>query len=672
MKPIWWKLGVGLVLAGQGMLLGLAVNLSEPPSEVRFLLQSLVLASTLVVAALLGRPLAVGFGQALLRGRLTMEALFVTAIAGAMGASLQSYLTGRGPIYFEVVSILLVIYWLNNLLRARARSSAVAATRSWFDRLNVARLLDDDGRAKAVPAASIRVDDLVEVHPGESITIDGVIERGRAFVCEASLTGEPFAQARAVGDQVAAGSIVEDATLWLRATTPGNSRGIDGVLAAVEQARRTRISLQTQIDRWAQVFLPIVMLVALGTFVLWWFVSGWEQALFHAMSVLLVACPCALGLSAPLAIWATMSRLAKRGLVAHHADFVEQLAKVNHAVFDKTGTLTEDAATVADIKLAPDVSRHKLLSWLTAAERHSRHPVARALASMGSQESDLAATSQMRVHAHPGCGLEANFVDCFGQPRRLRAGTPEWIDPAPADYQRLNSSLCATHGDRIAVETDGTLAAVCLISERVRPSAGEAWSGCRKLGLEVTVLTGDHAERAVDAGFDHAHGRLSPLDKANLVEQWQHGGERCLFVGDGINDAAALGHATASIALASGAELAAANAQATLVSGDLTVVPWAVEISRQAIRLIRTNLIWAATYNAIGISVAASGHLHPIAAAVLMVGSSFIVIGRSIQFAETQATGGEPAAAPDLSKSAPAPLESEHELPSDTSVCGCQ
>ena len=239
--------------------------------------------------------------------------------------------------------------------------------------------------------SSIRVDDLVEVHPGESITIDGVIERGQAFVCETPLTGEPFAQVRRVGDQVAAGSVVEDATLWLRATVAGDAREIDGVLAAVEQARRTRISLQRQIDRWAQVFLPVVVLVAVGTYAFWWQISGWEQALFHAMSVLLVACPCALGLAAPLAIWATMSHLANRGLVAHHADFVEQLAKTNHAVFDKTGTLTEDAAAVADIAVAPHISRNKLLSWLSSAERHSRHPVARALAACVDEDIELAA-----------------------------------------------------------------------------------------------------------------------------------------------------------------------------------------------------------------------------------------------------------------------------------------
>ncbi len=643
MKPTWWKLGVGLVLAGQGMLLGLAVNLSRPTPEARFALQSVVLASTLVTIALLGGPLAVAAGKTLRRGRLTMEALFFTAIAGAMGASLQSYFLGRGPIYFEVVSVLLVIYCLNDLLRTRARSSAVAATRRWLDQLNVARRLDEDGRSEAVPVGSIRVGDRVEVHPGESITVDASIERGQAFVCETPLTGEPFAQVRRQGDRVAAGSVVEDATLWLRATADGNARGIDGVLAAVEQARRTRISLQRQIDRWAQVFLPIVVLVAIGTFASWWQISDWEQASFHAMSVLLVACPCALGLAAPLAIWATMSRLAKRGLVAHHADFIERLAKTNHAVFDKTGTLTEDAAAVADIAVAPHISRNKLLSWLSSAESHSRHPVARALAACSDENTERSLTRQMRVQTHPGCGLEANFIDCCGRCRRLRAGTPQWIDPIPRDYQALLSNLRTEHGDPIAIETDGTLAAVCLIRERVRPSAAAAWRACRHQGMRVTVLTGDHVERAKAAGFDRVHGRLSPLDKARFVRKWEDGGEHCLFVGDGINDAAALSHATASIALASGAELAGANAQATLVSDDLTTIPWALELSRQALRLIRSNLIWAGSYNAVGIALAAAGRLHPIAAALLMVGSSLIVTGRTMRFANSRTAGdGQP------------------------------
>ena len=668
MKPTWWKLAVGLVLAGQGMLLGLAVNLSESPSEVRFALQSVVLASTLVVAALLGAPLLIAVGQTLLRGRLTMEALFVIAIAGAMGASLQSCLTGQGPIYFEVVSVLLVIYCLNNLLRARARSSAVAATRSWLDQLNLACRLDEDGQARAVPVASIRVDDLVEVHPGESITIDGVIKRGQAFVCETPLTGEPFAQVRRVGDEVRAGSVVEDATLWLQATAPGDSREIDGVLAAVEEARRTRISLQSQIDRWSRIFVPIVVLVAVGTYAFWWKSSGWEQGLFHAMSVLLVACPCALGLAAPLAIWATMSRLAKRGLVAHHADFVEQLAQAKHVVFDKTGTLTEDAAAVADIAVAPHIPRKKLLSWLSSAERRSRHPVARALAACVDEEIDSAAISQMRVQTHPGCGLEANFVDCCGRSRRLRAGTPQWINAAPADYQHLQASLRAEHGDPIAIEADGTLAAVCLVREQVRPTAAKAWSDCQQLGMKVSVLTGDRVERAIAAGFDRVYGTLSPIEKACLIGQWEDEGEHCLFVGDGINDAAALGRASTSIALATGAELAAANAQATLMSGDLTVIPWAVQLSRRALRLIRTNLIWAATYNAIGIAVAAAGYLHPIAAAVLMVGSSLIISARSIQFVQSQTEGERFAARAAVPSQSLAKAETSTELES----CCCQ
>jgi P-type E1-E2 ATPase len=334
-----------------------------------------------------------------------------------------------------------------------------------------------------------------------------------------------------------------------------------------------------------------------------------------------------------------MSRLAKRGLVAHHADFIEQLAHARHAVFDKTGTLTEDAAAVADIAVAPHLSRNKLLSWLASAERRSRHPVARALAACVDEAMESATTRQMRVQTHPGCGLEANFVDCCGRSRRLRAGTPQWIHAAPADYRKLQASLRAGYGDPIAVELDGTLAAVCLVHERLRPTAAKAWSGCQQLGMKVTVLTGDRVERAIAAGFDSAYGRLSPIDKARLVGQWEDDGERCLFVGDGINDAAALGRATSSIALASGAELAAANAQATLVSGDLSMVPWAVELSRRSIRLIRTNLLWAASYNAIGIAMAAAGYLHPIAAALLMVGSSLIVTGRSIRFAESQAAG---------------------------------
>ncbi len=644
----WWKLAVGIVLAGQGMLLALTVNLSEPPADVRFALQSVVLGSTLVVVALLGFPLLVGAARAITNRRLTMEALFVVAIIGAMAASLQSYLTSSGAIYFEVVSILLVIYSLNDMLRDRARASAVAATRKWLDQLGAARLIQSDGSTAAVPVETIRAGDLVEVHPGESITIDGRIERGQAFVCETSLTGEPFARVRRSGEQVLAGSVVEDATLAIRATAPGGAREIDGVLQAVEDARRTRISMQDQIDRWTKVFLPVVIAVAAATFGAWWMLSSWQEGMFYAMSVLLVACPCALGLAVPLAVWAAMNQMASRGLVAHQADFVARLARCNHVVFDKTGTLTEDAASVVDVAVAGDVPREKLMSWLASAEQHSQHPVARALAAYPAAGKTYKVTN-MQLQSHPGCGLEASFEDCCGNARHLRVGAPRWINAPRAAYDALCSGLAMKGGEPVAVETDGKLSAVCLVGERRRPSAVLAQKACEALQMKVTVMTGDQKDRPAAAGFDSVHAEMSPLDKANMVAQWQQEGEDVLFVGDGINDAAALSNACASIALASGSELAGANAQATLLTGNLDVAPWAVERCRGAMWLIRTNLIWAAAYNVIGMLLAATGFLHPVFAALLMVGSSLIVTGRSIRFASQHETPP----GPDASATAP-------------------
>jgi cation transport ATPase len=330
--------------------------------------------------------------------------------------------------------------------------------------------------------------------------------------------------------------------------------------------------------------------------------------------------------------------LAAEGLVVSQANFIDALAKVDHVVFDKTGTLTDDRLYLVDmVTRSAGAERSRLLSWITQVESRSHHPVARALAAV-TTERNAVAISNVEVAIRPGCGISAKFEDERGASHEMKIGQPDWIG-VPSDSQAIalsHTDLCkeSLHRDagvRIDVELDGRLEAICILRERIRPSVAETVGKLRRKGIRVSILTGDRLERGTAAIFEKAIGALGPHEKADVIDSWQRAGASCLYVGDGINDAPALCKADAAIALDSGAELAKSAAPAVLNHGNLETVVFAVEACQRAVRTVNSNLWWAATYNAVGMAVAASGYLHPVAAAFLMVGSSVLVSSRSLR-----------------------------------------
>ncbi|MBX9578683.1 MAG: HAD-IC family P-type ATPase, partial [Gemmataceae bacterium] len=478
------RLGVGVLVAGQGMIFGLALNLHDDvPEAVRWFVQNLLLAGTLLVTALLGGPLLWAAGADLRRGRVTTEALFVVTLVGALAASLWSHLAGRGPIYYEVVSVLLVVYTVGKLVGARARAAAVAGSRAWAGQLDTARLVDRGGQTHVVPVAEVRPGDVAEVYPGESVPVDGVVRAGAGFVSEAPVSGEPFPVVRRPGDRVLAGSASYDATFRVEAKAAGTARQVDRLLAAVEAAREKPASFQGRADRLAAAFLPVVVLTALGTFGYWAFVAGagWEAGLFNALSVLLVACPCALGLATPVVVWSAVGRLAERGLIVRSGDAVERLAEVDRVLFDKTGTLTDDRFALVDVVVAEGFDRVTVSGWMAAVEAHSSHPVARAFAG-------LAAGAEVTVTAFravPGCGVEAEVETPDGW-HGIRVGRMGWIRGGSDLADRLRAD-----GQRVGITIDGRPAAVAVVAERLRDAAPAALAEFGRLGLPVEVLTGD-------------------------------------------------------------------------------------------------------------------------------------------------------------------------------------
>lgn len=642
----WFKIGAAVALASQAMLLGFAVNLTPPSGALRGALHAALAGSAIAVMALLGWPLfRASWGSARQR-RIRIELLFLAGIVGAFGASVWSTFTGIGAVYYEIVAVLLVVYTVGRTLTAHARERAFAESRRLRDTFDTCRRIQPDGTAVPTPVAAVETGDRVRVFPGEPVPVDGRILEGASFVRETPMSGEPFPVVRRAGDRVLAGSWAEDGELLIESTTPGRARRLDELLGLVEQAREApgapgadagAMTLSDRITRW---FLPLVLLGAVATFISWTAMGRWSEGLFNALAVLLVACPCALGLATPLGLWNALATLAARGFIVRSGDALERLARIDHVVFDKTGTLSEDRQSLIDFAATEPARRTALLALLGAVQSRSSHPAARAFTTMEPDPGGTPATNPvpdvLSLKPVPARGLEA-WVRLGNREHHLRIGQPDWIGHADT-FAPLVSGLRIGTGDQvIAVELDGEPAGVAAVRERLRGSVADTLGWLRGLGCRVTVLTGDLAVRAGQLleGVSDAdmviEGSLSPADKARRVAGFRASGDRVAFVGDGINDAPALRAASVGVALMHGAPLATASADALLCGGGLDELPRAIALARRVRDAIRSNLFFAAFYNLLGMSLAATGRLHPITAALLMVGSSTIVSWRALR-----------------------------------------
>lgn len=626
----WWRVGVGVLIAVNAMTLSLAVSTSTVTAGQRLALHGVLAGLAAVSLAVLGWPLARNAWRAARARRVTVEAMFVAGIVGALVASAVAALGGPGEVYFEIVCILLVVYSLGQQLTAHAQQRALAAVTAYAPEAASCAVLAADGTTRERPLSAVAVGDRVLVPPGAAVPIDGEVVAGEALVREAEMTGELHPVVRRAGDPVWAGTQLLDASLVVRATAAGGRRRIDRIVAAVERARSAPSSLERQADRWVGRLLPAVLAIAAATFAAWWWLDSLPRGLFNAMAVLLVACPCALGLATPIAVWATVARLAARGLAARSGDVVEALAAVDTVVFDKTGTLTESQAVLLELAVTPvaGLDEASIRAAIAAVERTSRHPLALPLADVAPPAAPTVAVRSVEIV--PGAGVAA-VVEIGGRRVALVIGAAERLVAADdARWVHLAARLeDAGEGRELVVLADGEAVAAARLAERLRSSWPAALDRLRALGVTTLVMTGDSDERARLAAADEVLARLGPEDKLARVRALQAAGRRVLFVGDGVNDAAAMAAAEVSIGVAGGAELAAELADLEWRSADLGAVPWALASARRALRTVRSNLGFAVAYNVAGIALAVAGVLHPVAAAVLMTCSSLVVTWRA-------------------------------------------
>jgi heavy metal translocating P-type ATPase len=595
------------------MTLSLALNLTPPEGATRSATHGALIALNLACFALLGGPVLRGAWDAVRRGRIVTDQLFLAGMAGAFGASLLSTLRGHGDIYYEVVIILLAIHALGRLLTERQRAAATETLDAWRATLERCTVVLPDGGTKITTASRTQPGEIIRVQPGETAPLDGVVKSGRAYVLETAHSGEPFPAARQPDDRVLAGSIVLDGPLDLTVTSAGTSREVDRLAAAVATLSREKSQIENLADRAVRIFLPAVIVLCVVTFLAWWPSAGATRALFNALAVLLVACPCALGIALPLAHRLGLQRLAALGLVPRSATVGERLATITRVVFDKTGTLTELGLEAGALHLR-DSEQPDLRGMIAEIQRRTRHPVARPFWSWN--ETLPAHTKLENVVVLPGQGVRGIFTRS-GEHCTVEIGNATLLPaPEPASDQTR----------RLVVLLDGRFVATVDLLESPRPGLAQLMDDLRSTGIRLAILTGDIALPPAlrDLPLD-VFTQLSAAEKAQRVAMWEQSGERVLFIGDGLNDTEAMSRATVGLALTEGHDTALDAADGEWLSADFTQLPAALRAAAATRQTLHRIIGFAFAYNSIGLALAASGVLHPVAAALLMLASSITV-----------------------------------------------
>ncbi len=597
------------------------------------LLQWLTLLFAAPVALLLGKPLLEDAIDHLRRGVLTTDVLLLTGVVASFAYSLVSVVRGSGPVYFETGCVILLAVTFGRWLTATGRLRTNAALDELERLLPETATVRREERWETVPLDDIQIGDELTLKAGERIPVDGQIVSGQAAVDEQVFTGESTPVTRAAGDVVFAGTLNLDGTLQLRATARPREGAFGALLEAVRAARNSRGAYQILADRVSAAFFPLIAIIALATWLGHGLTRSWPEGMLAALAVVLIACPCALALATPLAVWAAMGRAARRGILFRSGEALERLARVDTVRFDKTGTLTTGTPRVADVLIAEDASYREVAQRSKTLAAASNHVFSRAIASLLKLMPGLPECSDVRTVS--GLGLEATIAR---EVNVTRLGRWEWLTAmgAAAGPRLQEELLRATQSAKsvVAVAWRGRIRGLFVLAEDPRPDASAALDELRRLRLDLGILTGDREAAAKALGRRLQLGvlaELSPGEKATEVVRLQAAGSVVAMVGDGINDAPALSTADVGIALGCGADVSRASADICLLRDNLMSLVEAITLARDCVRCIRGNLAWSFGYNAIGVALAASGMLHPSAAAVLMVVSSLVVLSRSLR-----------------------------------------
>ncbi|WP_308550306.1 heavy metal translocating P-type ATPase [uncultured Parabacteroides sp.] len=577
----------------------------------------------LAIMVFFGRSFYVSGVRHALKGKANMDTLVALSTSIAFLFSLFNTLCpgfwlekGLEPhVYYEASGVIIAFVLLGKLMEERAKNSTSSAIKGLMGLQPKTARLVTDGKEEEVPISTLQVGNVVSVRPGEKIPVDGTLLQGSSSVDESMLSGEPIPVEKNAGDRVLAGTINQKGAFTMEATGVGGTTVLAQIVQMVQSAQGSKAPVQRIVDKISGVFVPVVVLLSLVTFVCWLVIGGagyFSYALLSAVSVLVIACPCALGLATPTALMVGMGKGAERHILIKDAFALENLCKVDTVVLDKTGTLTEGVPVVTDSYWISD-DNTRYLDILYTAEQKSEHPLASAIIRwLEDSGAKVCETENFESLTGRGVRIQVEgstyWVGSQGLLEIFQAGIPEKGRKQIEQWQEEGQSV-------VFYGQDARLLAMLAISDRIKPTSAEAVKELKKQGIEVHLLTGDGvrtAERvAATLGIDHYKAEVMPNDKEEYIVSLQQQGKKVAMVGDGINDSQALARADVSIAMGKGTDIAMDVAMVTLITSDLLLLPDAIRLSKQTVRLIYQNLFWAFIYNVIGIPLAA-GVLFPI------------------------------------------------------------
>jgi len=571
-------------------------------------------------------------------------AAYATSVAATFfpGAFIAAGLEPHQHLYYETATAIVALILVGRFLEARARARTGDAIRALLALgAKTARVRRAGGLEEDIPIADLAVGDVVVVRPGETIAADGLVIAGASAVDESMVTGESIPVDKSAGDEVTGGTLNRTGALRVRATKVGRDTMLASIVRLVEEAQSSKPPIQRLVDRVASVFVPIVLGIALATFVAWLALGpspSFGPALRAAIAVLIIACPCALGLATPTALTVGIARGAGRGILIRDAEALERARAVDVVAFDKTGTLTAGRPQLVDLMACADFGEDEVLRLAAGAERSSEHPLGEALVE-AARERGLAVPDASTFESFPGAGVHAAVE-----------GHEIWIGNAALaaahGFADVPDATLARHEEAgrtpLVMTIDGKPGAIFAVADTPKASAREAVGALRARGLRTLLVSGDTQRAAAaiarELGIDEVRGGVKPAEKAEVIASLQRAGHRVAMVGDGVNDAPALARADLGIAIGSGTDVAIASAGVVLVGGDPRGVPRALRLSRATVNAIRQNLFWAFFYNVLLIPLAAGVFypftgwvLSPVLAAAAMAFSSVTVVTNSLR-----------------------------------------
>jgi heavy metal translocating P-type ATPase len=626
------RLGVGAFFAMNIMILSFTDYLYPFDGNAAAIINYIEMVLAIPVMLLLGLPILKNSFRWISDLTLNMDVLIVIGTFSAFVLSTYSTLKGANNVYFDTASIILVLVTVGRLLEANAKAQASNAIKDLLELSPKEAIIIRDGKEESVSIESIRRDDLVRMTPGETFPVDGEVIEGESSVDESMLTGESKPVFKEKGSEVLSGSTNLDGMLIFRVTNIGEEMFFSRFVALLEEARKVRAPMERLADRISSIFIPLAIIISALTFLFWFHETGIDSAIMNALSVLLISCPCALGIATPMAIWVSMGRMANQGIVVRTGETLEKLSHIRGIFFDKTGTITKGSLNVSSIFINPDsrLKESEVIPMIASIEFSSEHPLGKSFVRFAT-ENGYVIPPLSEFKAYPGLGAQGKVNG-----RMLYTGSEKFmskmgltLNTVIVDHKKgpesQGKSVVFFGWDK---EVKGFIG----FSEELREEIIDAISDLKNQEIEVVMITGDnkYAAEAIASSIGvKTKTDLLPEDKIREIKTYTKGPSA--MVGDGINDAPALMAADIGIAMGCSTDITRESADMSLLGNDIRKIAWSLRLAKKTIKTIRGNLAWAFFYNVVGIGLAVTGILKPLVAALIMIISSLFVLGNSLR-----------------------------------------